>query len=89
MVDHALWQALSLAGVVDVEDDASTTEDVASTAVDGACVEEALETPKKARKGKDIVTRKQKMGMPRLVHFLKKLGACPCSARPYSVRVPQ
>lgn len=29
---------------VDVEDDASTTEEFDSTAVDGACVEEALET---------------------------------------------
>jgi hypothetical protein len=47
--------------------------------------EELLETWRKLRNGKSIVTRKQKIGTPCLVHFRRMRGARPSNARPYSV----
>lgn len=46
---------------------------------------EPLETERKLRKGKTIVTAKQKIGTPFFVHFLKSAGARPSMARPYMV----
>jgi hypothetical protein len=46
-----------------------------------------LETFRKGRKGKSVVTIKQYIGTPALVHFLKNLDAWPSSAREYRERL--
>jgi hypothetical protein len=48
-----------------------------------------FETDKNERSGKNMVTPKQKIGTPFLVHFLKIFGARPSIASEYKLRLTQ